>query len=103
MFCGRGSLPQRGYDPEWLGSIFSKAVFVGNGLMAIISALLANYLVENLGAGYTSPFDVAATVLLLGGACICFSWPENYGDGAEQSSVFVQLANAMHLIRTGMA
>ena len=33
---------QRGYDGEWLGGTFSKAVFVGNGLMAILAGLLAH-------------------------------------------------------------
>jgi hypothetical protein len=32
------SLPaQRGYAADWLGNTFSQAVFLGNGLMAILS------------------------------------------------------------------
>mmetsp|Transcript_37996 Transcript_37996/g.107327 ORF Transcript_37996/g.107327 Transcript_37996/m.107327 type:complete len:462 (+) Transcript_37996:526-1911(+) len=88
----------RGFDPEWLGSTFSKAVYIGNGLMAILSGLAANFLVENVGAGFVSPFDAASVVLILGGAMISATWPENYGDGASQGGVFSQLRSAMKLI-----
>ena len=37
---------QRGYEPDWLGNTFSIAVFLGNGLVAIVSGLLAHGLVE---------------------------------------------------------
>ena len=92
---------QRGFDPEWLGSTFSKAVYIGNGLMAILSGLAANFLVENVGAGFTSPFDAASVVLVLGGLLIAATWPENYGDRGSQGSVFTQLRNAMKLIASG--
>lgn len=96
--CG---LMQRGFDPEWLGSTFSKAVYIGNGLMAIISGLVANILVETLGAGFVSPFDAASVVLAGGAALILRTWTENYGDGAQQSSVWGQLGDAMRLIASG--
>ena len=32
---------QRGFDASWLGGTFSKAVFMGNGLMAIVAGLAA--------------------------------------------------------------
>jgi hypothetical protein len=41
---------QRNYNEDWLGGTFSSAVFVGNGLMAILSGVLAHTLVEGLGA-----------------------------------------------------
>eukprot|EP00873_Tetraselmis_striata_P000151 jgi/Tetstr1/420415/TSEL_011530.t1 len=88
----------RGYDPDWLGSTFSKAVYLGNGLMAIVSGLAANTLVEALHAGFTSPFDAAGAVLLAGAALIASSWTENYGDGAEQGGVFTQIRNAAAVI-----
>ena len=39
---------QRGYEAEWLDKTFSKAIFLGNGLVSIVSGLLANYLVTDL-------------------------------------------------------
>ncbi|KXZ48039.1 hypothetical protein GPECTOR_31g403 [Gonium pectorale] len=82
----------RGFDEKWIGDTFSKAVFVGNGLMAILSGLLASYLVDNLSLGPVAPFDAAIVVLLLGGAVIYASWPENYGDNAHAvESVFTTL------------
>jgi hypothetical protein len=50
--------------------VFSKAVLVGNGLMAIVSALLGNVLVEDLGLGRVAPFDAAIAVLGAGAAII---------------------------------
>lgn len=31
---------QRGFSSDWLGGTFSQAVFLGNGLMAILSGAL---------------------------------------------------------------
>ena len=36
---------KRGYEDTWLSEIFSKAVFLGNGLTAIASGLIGNMLV----------------------------------------------------------
>lgn len=69
-----------GYEQRLLADLFTKAVFLGNGLMAIGSGLLGNLLVEGLGLGPVAPFDAAAAVLLAGGAAIHVSWTENYGD-----------------------
>eukprot|EP00798_Chlamydomonas_sp_ICE-L_P030094 gene30094-35059_t len=77
----------KGFDEKWLGDTFSKAVFVGNGLVAILAGLVANYLVESLKLGPVAPFDASATVLLLGGAVIMFSWSENYGDTKSNNSL----------------
>ena len=57
---------QRGYDGEWLGGTFSRAVFLGNGLIAILAGLVAHSLVETLSLGPVAPFDAAAIVMLLG-------------------------------------
>ncbi|EFJ49984.1 hypothetical protein VOLCADRAFT_58801 [Volvox carteri f. nagariensis] len=73
----------RGFDEKWLGDTFSKAVFVGNGLMAILAGLVASYLVDTLKLGPVAPFDAAIVVLVAGGAVIYASWPENYGDSAR--------------------
>jgi len=59
--------------------VFSKAVFLGGGVMAIISGLIGNVLVEGLGMSATAPFDVAILAMLAGGALVASTWPENYG------------------------
>ena len=46
---------QRGYEPDWLGNTFSIAVFLGNGLVAIVAGLLAHGLVEVRRPGAASP------------------------------------------------
>lgn len=51
---------QRGYDGDWLGNTFSIAVFLGNGLVAILAGLLGHGLVETLSLGPVAPFDAAA-------------------------------------------
>jgi hypothetical protein len=56
--------------PRAAGDVFSKAVLVGNGLMAIVSALVGNVLVEDLGLGRVAPFDAAVAVLGIGAAII---------------------------------
>jgi hypothetical protein len=94
-------LLQRGYEGEWLGGTFSKAVFFGNGLMAILAGLIAQSLVGVLNAGPVAPFDAAAVVMVLGGAIVLISWPENYGDVSDTTSFFTQLNNAKSAIRNG--
>jgi MFS transporter, MFS domain-containing protein family, molybdate-anion transporter len=71
---------KRGFNGDWLGNIFSQAVFLGNGLMAIAAGLFAHMLVETFQVGPVAPFDAAALVLLIGGAVIATTWPENYGE-----------------------
>ena len=75
-----GSAVQRGFEEDWLGDTFSKAVLLGNGLVAIVAGLLANTLVDTWSLGPVAPFDAAIVVLLIGGAVISATWPENYGD-----------------------
>ena len=71
----------RGFAPELLGDVFSKSVFLGGGLMAILSGLLGDLLVEGLSLGAVAPFDAAIAILLIGASIILVSWPENYGSG----------------------
>jgi hypothetical protein len=70
---------QRGYEPGWLSGTFSKAVFLGNGLVAILAGLVANTLVTGMEMGPTAPFDAAATALSVGFVVIAATWSENYG------------------------
>ena len=97
------SAVQRGYDEEWLGGTFSQAVFVGNGLMAILSGFLAHTLVEGLSLGPVAPFDAAHAVLLLGGVVVVATWTENFGDESREhnSSLASQIGAALQAIRRG--
>lgn len=94
---------QRNYDEDWLGGTFSAAVFVGNGLMAILSGLAAHTLVEALGLGPVAPFDAAHIVLLLGGIVILLTWSENFGDEGRDThaSLSGQIWAAVRAIRKG--
>ena len=94
---------KRGFDADWLGSVFSQAVFLGNGLMAILAGLFAQTVVDLFGP--IAPFDAAAVVLLAGGLVIATTWGENYGgaSGGEEKSDghdhMGQLSKAFRLIR----
>jgi hypothetical protein len=89
---------QRGYDEDWLGDTFSRAVLLGNGLVAILAGLVGNYLVGNLQLPRVAPFDAAIVVLLLGGATIVWTWPENYGDHSTSRSILEQFRAAYQSI-----
>ncbi|RRT82146.1 hypothetical protein B296_00019575 [Ensete ventricosum] len=88
------SLLQRGFDSQWLSVIFSKAIFLGNGLIAIVSGLFANLLADNLGFGPVAPFDAAACLLGIGMAIILSSWSENYGDPSNSKDLITQFKGA---------
>ncbi len=82
---------------------FSKAIFLGAGLVAIVSGLVGNLLVEDLRLGAVAPFDAAIVVLLVGGAVVLATWGENYGDAHNSRSLGAQLALGWQAIRTGEA
>ena len=54
-----------------------------------------------LGWGPVSPFDAAATVLLVGGAVVLSTWPENYGETNEKVSIAASWRKAMDAIFQG--
>ncbi|CAM6117418.1 unnamed protein product [Calypogeia fissa] len=85
---------KRGFEAQWLSLTFSKAVFLGNGLIAILAGLVANTLAGTFGLGPVSPFDAAAVVLAVGMAVIIFTWPENYGDPSESKNLITQFQAA---------
>ncbi|KAF6258525.1 hypothetical protein COO60DRAFT_1691963 [Scenedesmus sp. NREL 46B-D3] len=88
-----------GFLDSLLGDLFTKqAVFLGNGVMAIASGLLGNFLVEDLRLGPVAPFDAAVAVLLLGGLAVQLTWEENYGD-KQGGQMLGQFAKALHTIR----
>ncbi|KAM0935127.1 putative molybdate-anion transporter, MFS transporter superfamily [Dioscorea sansibarensis] len=81
---------KRGFEPQWLSLTFSKAIFLGNGLVAIVAGLFANLLADNLGFGPVAPFDAAACLLAIGMAIILSTWGENYGDPSESKDLLAQ-------------
>lgn len=93
---------QRGFDAQWLSLTFSKAIFLGNGLVAIVSGLFANMLADNLGFGPVSPFDAAACFLTIGMAIIMLSWTENYGDPSDSKDLMAQFKVAAAAIASGL-
>lgn len=92
---------QRSFEPQWLSLTFSKAIFLGNGLVAIISGLFANILADNLGFGPVAPFDAAACFLAIGMAIILSSWSENYGDSSDNRNLLSQFKCAAAAIASG--
>ncbi|CAM6128811.1 unnamed protein product [Calypogeia fissa] len=89
---------KRGFEAQWLSLTFSKAVFLGNGLIAILAGLFANTLAGTLGFGPVSPFDAAAVILAVGMGIIIFTWPENYGDPSESKNLLTQFQAAASAI-----
>ncbi|KAM7273000.1 hypothetical protein ACFE04_027664 [Oxalis oulophora] len=84
----------RGFDGQWLSITFSKAIFLGNGLVAILAGLFGNLLVDTLALGPVAPFDAASCFLAIGMAIILSSWTENYGDASESKSLLTQFRGA---------
>jgi len=80
---------KKNFPPEWLSSTFSLAIF-GNGLVAIISGLVANSLKDFFG--FVAPFDGSLTLLVIGSLVIVSTWEENFGD--ETISNFNTFRNA---------
>ncbi|KAG9452630.1 hypothetical protein H6P81_005534 [Aristolochia fimbriata] len=85
---------KRGFDQQWLSITFSKAIFLGNGLVAILSGLFGNLLTDTLGFGPVAPFDAASCFLAIGMAIIMSSWSENYGDPSESKDLLTQFKGA---------
>ncbi|KAG7026436.1 Molybdate-anion transporter [Cucurbita argyrosperma subsp. argyrosperma] len=84
----------RGFEQQWLSVTFSKAIFLGNGLIAILSGLFGNVLVHSLDLGAVAPFDAASCFLALGMIIILSSWTENYGDPSENKDLLTQFRGA---------
>jgi MFS family permease len=74
----------KSYSSDSLSSTFTIATYL-NGLIAIISGILANGVVS-LTNSYVSPFMAAVFFLLVGGSIIKLSWTENYGEVLSQSN-----------------
>ncbi|KAE8725355.1 Rhodanese/Cell cycle control phosphatase superfamily protein isoform 1 [Hibiscus syriacus] len=85
---------KRGFEQQWLSLTFSKAIFLGNGLVAIVSGLFGNLLVDSFSLGPVAPFDAAACFLAIGMAIILSSWTENFGDPSENKDLLTQFRGA---------
>jgi len=70
------------FDSNWISQTFAFAAF-GNGLIAIISGLLASGV--ELVWGTVAPFDLAIVALVACGICIARNWTENYGSVTSHS------------------
>lgn len=92
---------QRGFEQQWLSLTFSKAIFLGNGLVAILAGLFGNLLVGSLALGPVAPFDAASCFLAIGMAIILSSWTENYGDPSESKDLLTQFRGAALAIASG--
>ncbi|GAX74764.1 hypothetical protein CEUSTIGMA_g2211.t1 [Chlamydomonas eustigma] len=87
----------QGFSPALLSDIFSKSVFLGGGLMAILSGLLGDFLVAGLCLGATAPFDAAILVMMTGGLIVASTWSENYG-GESTGSLTEQFLGGLKAI-----
>lgn len=85
---------KRGFEQQWLSLTFSKAIFLGNGLVAILAGLFGNVLVDTLNLGPVSPFDAASCFLAIGMVIILSSWTENCGDTSENKDLITQFKSA---------
>ncbi|CAH8317869.1 unnamed protein product [Eruca vesicaria subsp. sativa] len=85
---------KRGFEQQWLSLTFSKAVFFGNGLVAIIAGLFGNLVVDSFSLGPVAPFDAAACFLAIGMAVILSSWSENCGDPSDNKDLITQFRGA---------
>ncbi|KAJ8451095.1 hypothetical protein Cgig2_026904 [Carnegiea gigantea] len=77
-----------------LSQLISSAIFFGNGLVAILSGLLGNLLVDTFGFGPVAPFDAASCFLAIGMVIILTSWSENYGDPSDNKDLLTQFKGA---------
>lgn len=92
---------RRGFSERLLGDVFSLSVFLGSGLVAIVSGLVGEILVQVLGLGPVAPFDAAVVLMVVGGAVVIGTWGENYGDVTESGSLGRQLRTAAAAILSG--
>ncbi|CAL9247057.1 unnamed protein product [Arabidopsis halleri] len=92
---------KRNFEQQWLSLTFSKAVFLGNGLVAILSGLFGNLLVDTFSFGPVAPFDAAACFLAIGMAIILATWSENFGDPSDSKDLLTQFKVAAIAIASG--
>jgi hypothetical protein len=62
---------------------FSWGTF-GNGIVAILAGVLANFLASSFG--YVAPFMAAIAFFGLSAVLVLLTWAENYGDRLKSSN-----------------
>jgi len=85
---------EKGYPEEWLGITFAISTS-GNGIVAILSGVVASVARDNFGP--VAPFDVSLICLLSGGLYVMLYWNENTGDA--QSDFGVNFSTAFTKIK----
>lgn len=71
----------RGFPEPLLATTFARAQ-LGNGVVAIVSGLVAGY-VAHIYNSKVAPFDLSMAILALLAAVLSATWKENYGDAAQ--------------------
>lgn len=69
----------RGFDPSLISNTFSLMITL-NGIVAILSGFLSEYVVAAFGDHPVAPFGVSAAFLAVGTLLIMVQWKENYGE-----------------------
>eukprot|EP01091_Cochliopodium_minus_P014170 TRINITY_DN4767_c0_g1_i2.p1 TRINITY_DN4767_c0_g1~~TRINITY_DN4767_c0_g1_i2.p1 ORF type:complete len:443 (-),score=61.49 TRINITY_DN4767_c0_g1_i2:12-1340(-) len=92
------------YPNSKLSETFHYAT-LGNGVVAILSGLIASYFASRYG--FVSPFVVAIGFLIASAFMISISWSENYGDSkieviATFSNAIVSLSNDKKIMVLGL-
>ena len=85
---------KQGFDGSLIGDTFAYATF-GNGLVAVLAGLIANYSADSYG--FVAPFVVALLPLFAVALIIYFTWSENYGN--QQMNMLSSLSKGFDLIR----
>eukprot|EP00899_Mesostigma_viride_P004902 jgi/Mesvir1/14412/Mv09798-RA.1 len=82
------------FKSDWLSLTFGTTTLY-NAVVAILSGIVANVVVDWAGLNLVVPFDLAICALVLCGTAIVAGWEENYGLGA-QADVKQILQGGMH-------
>jgi MFS transporter, MFS domain-containing protein family, molybdate-anion transporter len=85
---------KQGFDNALIGETFAYATF-GNGLVAVVAGLVANYAAKTYG--FVAPFVVAIVPLVIVGLLVSTTWAENYGN--QQMNMMSSLMKGFDLVR----
>ncbi|KAF4383814.1 hypothetical protein F8388_023506 [Cannabis sativa] len=80
---------KRGFEQQWLSITFSKAIFLGNDLVAIVAGLLGNLLVDSLSLGPVAPFDAASCFLAIDEKMALLGAIQSLFEGSMYTFVFL--------------
>mmetsp|Transcript_4073 Transcript_4073/g.4492 ORF Transcript_4073/g.4492 Transcript_4073/m.4492 type:complete len:451 (+) Transcript_4073:81-1433(+) len=81
------------FSESWLSDTFSWSTF-GNGVVAILSGVLASFVARSYG--FVAPFMTSILFLAVEMIIVFFTWTENYGDAKiEIQGTFTNAINAM--------